>query len=396
MKCTPLPIADADLQTAIDPEIGAEKQLFVSYEPWNYLADLAQTSVGGTLQVTTATCVGEVTGAGNALVTVTGAGIAGSPVALNVAVALDDTPALYAPKLAAAINANGAIAALYEAASNGANVVLTALMPAANDGTLNVAIATGTAEGITAAPNSVLTTAGVAAGGATYTPNPIAIPAAEGEGFDLQLVSTNGALSASEMVATFGVVFADDTEGSAVATFAIPARAVNQAFSIPAGTAADLMGVGAGALKQIASITGLTSITGGYVGNQFKLVALPDAASYSLVGFVTEAGLKLPVSGSVAIADGFDGSAAIKRGRSEPGTLTAKSHYIDYMTGLARINGFFVTARIYVMKDDRVLTERTIIGRWKAMCNPTRGDGNDPVMGDAEGAFQEFAVFVAP
>jgi hypothetical protein len=30
------------------------------------------------------------------------------------------------------------------------------------------------------------------------------------------------------------------------------------------------------------------------------------------------------------------------------------------------------------------------------MCNPTRGDGNDPVMGDAEGSFQEFAIFVAP
>ena len=284
MKCSPAPIADADLQTAIDPEIGAEKQLFVSYNPWNYLGDIAQTLAG----------VGDVDGAG------------------------------------------------------------------------------------------------------TYTPNPIAVAAAPDSGFDLQLISTNGALSVEEIVATFGVTFADATVGTATATFAIPARAVNQAFSIPAGTAVDLIGVGAGAAKQIATITGLTSITGGYVGNQFKLVALPDATSYSLVGFVTEAGLKLPVSGSVPIADGFDGSAAIKRGRSEPGTLTAKSHYIDYMSGLARINGFFVTARIDVLKDDRVLTERTIIGRWKAMCNPTRGDGNDPVMGDAEGAFQEFAVFVAP
>ena len=80
------------------------------------------------MQVTTATCAGEVTGRATPLVTITGAVIAGSPVALNVAVALDDTPALYAPKLAAAINANGAIAALYEAASNGANVVLTAMI----------------------------------------------------------------------------------------------------------------------------------------------------------------------------------------------------------------------------------------------------------------------------
>ena len=150
---------------------------------------------------------------------------------------------------------------------------------------------------------------------------------------------------------------------SAALAWAIPARAVNQASSVPAGTAVDIAGLAGGAGKQIAAITGLLSIVGGYVGNQFKLVALPEVASYSLVGFVTEAGLKLPVSGSVAIADGFDGSAAIKRGRSEPGSLTAKSHYIDYMSGLARINGFFVTGRIDVLKDDRVLTERTIIGR---------------------------------
>jgi len=394
MKCSPLPIADADLQTAIDPEIGAEKQLFVSYDPWNYIGDIAQT-FAGTVQVTTATCAGVVEDAGNAAVTITGALIAGSPVVLAVAVAADDTPALYAPKIAAAINLNAAIAALYVASSIGATVILTAISPAANDGTLNIAIATGTATGITAAPDSAETTAGVIGSGA-YTPNPIAIPAAPGAGFDLQLLSTNGSLSACEIVALFGVIFADATVGTATATFAIPVRAINQASSVPAGTAVDVAGVGTGAAKQIAAITSLISIVGGYVGNQFKLVALPDAASYSLVGFVTEAGLKLPVSGSVAIADGFDGSAAIKRGRSEPGTLTAKSHYIDYMTGLARINGFFVSGRIDVLKDDRVLTERTIIGRWKAMCNPTRGDGNDPVMGDAEGAFQEFAIFVAP
>jgi hypothetical protein len=394
MKCSPAPIADSDLQTAIDPEIGAEKQLFVSYNPWNYLGDIAQI-FGGTPQVTTATCAGEVTEAGNAAVTVTGAGIAGSPVAVPVAVAVDDTPTLYAAKIAAAINLNAAIAALYVASSSGTKVILTAIAPAANDATLNIAIATGTATGITAAPDSADTTAG-AIGTGTYTPNPIAVPAAPGAGFDLQLISTNGALSACEIVALLSVVFADSTAGTATATFAIPARAVNQASSVPAGTAVDIAGVGGGAGKQIASITGLVSIVGGYVGNQFKLVALPDVASYSLVGFVTEAGLKLPVSGSVAIADGFDGSAAIKRGRSEPGSLTAKSHYIDYMSGLARINGFFVTGRIDVLKDDRVLTERTIIGRWKAMCNPTRGDGNDPVMGDAEGSFQEFAIFVAP
>ena len=181
MKCSPAPIADSDLQTAIDPEIGAEKQLFVSYNPWNYLGDIAQI-FGGTPQVTTATCAGEVTEAGNAAVTVTGAGIAGSPVAVPVAVAVDDTPTLYAAKIAAAINLNAAIAALYVTSSSGTKVILTAIAPAANDATLNIAIATGTATGITAEPTSVGTIAG-ALGTGTYTPNPIAVAAASGAGF---------------------------------------------------------------------------------------------------------------------------------------------------------------------------------------------------------------------
>jgi len=125
---------------------------------------------GGTLQVNTATCVGTVTGAGNAAVTVTGALIAGSPVVLAVAVADGDTPAVYAPKIAAAINANAAIAAMYTATSAGATVILTANEPTANDGTLNIAVATGTATGITAEPDSAATTAGVVSNPGAITP----------------------------------------------------------------------------------------------------------------------------------------------------------------------------------------------------------------------------------
>jgi hypothetical protein len=124
---------------------------------------------GGTPQVTTATFVGTVTASGNAAVTVTGAVIAGSPVALAVAVLDGDTPALYAPKVAAAINANAAIAQFYVATSAGATVILTAIDPAANDGTLNIGITTGTATGITTEADSAATTAGVVSAPPTIT-----------------------------------------------------------------------------------------------------------------------------------------------------------------------------------------------------------------------------------
>ena len=120
----------------------------------------------GTAQVATTTCLGTTTGAGNASVVVTGAALPGSPVtvlASSCAVGNGVAPATYGPILAAAINANAAIAAVYTASAAGAVITLTAKGSMANDATLNVAVSTGTATGITAV-NSVATTAGVAGG----------------------------------------------------------------------------------------------------------------------------------------------------------------------------------------------------------------------------------------
>ncbi len=112
-------------------------------------------------------------------------------------------------------------------------------------------------------------------------------------------------------------------------------------------------------------------------------------------GAVTEAGLKLNISKSIAIPDRFDGSAFMKRGHSEPGSLSIKARYVDYMDGLGRMNGHFVTARIDVLKDDHLLTERTVLFQYKPAASPNRGDGDAEVTADSEGNFQAFATFVA-
>jgi hypothetical protein len=119
----------------------------------------------GVKQVTTATAVGTITTAGNLTVTVTGAGITGSPVVLSVPVLVGDTPAAWAHKVRLAIAANANITNLYAiAAAFDATITLTRLAPAANDGTLNIAIANGTSVGATAAPTSAATTAGATTG----------------------------------------------------------------------------------------------------------------------------------------------------------------------------------------------------------------------------------------
>lgn len=106
------------------------------------------------------TTAGVATGAGNATVTVTGARISGSPLAVSVAVADGDVAATWAGKVRTALNALTAITSVYTVGGAGASIVLTETIPAANDGTLNIALANGTSTGITAAPTSADTTAG--------------------------------------------------------------------------------------------------------------------------------------------------------------------------------------------------------------------------------------------
>jgi len=116
----------------------------------------------GVAQVEDATVVGTITLTGTATVIVTSAGMAGSPITLNVDVVGDDSATVVAGKIRAALNANAVIAAKFTIAGTGAVVKLTAKVTAANDATANVDINNGTCTGLTDAPTSANTTAGVA------------------------------------------------------------------------------------------------------------------------------------------------------------------------------------------------------------------------------------------
>lgn len=116
----------------------------------------------GTAQVETATGAGTVSGSGNASIVVTGAGITGSPLTIPVAVVATDTPAIWVDKVRVALAATAAITALYSVGGTGSDITITEKVPNGNDGTLNIAIATGTATGITTAATSTNTIAGVA------------------------------------------------------------------------------------------------------------------------------------------------------------------------------------------------------------------------------------------
>ena len=122
-------------------------------------------AASGTAQVETATVVaaaGATTG-GDLEVILTGEGITGSPKTYAVAVTTaDNTATAVATKIRTALSADSAVTDLYTVGGTAAAITLTRKIKAANDASLNLSIATGTAVGITAAPTSANTTAGVA------------------------------------------------------------------------------------------------------------------------------------------------------------------------------------------------------------------------------------------
>lgn len=129
----------------------------------NFGAALTKAGVptSGVYQVETAVVVGTITLAGNMSVTVTAAGMTGSPKTLSVAVALNDDASAVAGKVRAVLAADSDVAAMFSVGGTGANVALTALQSAANDATLNIAYNNDTCTGLTPDASSNNTTAGV-------------------------------------------------------------------------------------------------------------------------------------------------------------------------------------------------------------------------------------------
>jgi len=143
-------------------------------------------------QVETATAAGTIGTTGNATVTVTGARITGSPLAVSVAVVSGDTASVWAGKVRTALNATAAITSVYTVGGSTTSIVLTETDPENDDPTFNIALANGTCTGITAAPTSANTVTGV--GGVKLTNN-------TGDGKDFEGVSLG-----TDMLTLFGVL----------------------------------------------------------------------------------------------------------------------------------------------------------------------------------------------
>lgn len=118
-----------------------------------------------TKQIETATVIAAAgcTGNGNATVTVTASGMNNSPKAISVPLTTaQNSAALVAQEIRYALAIDADVSSMFLVSGTGANIILTARLDAANDTTFNIATANGTCSGLTAAPTSTNTLAGVA------------------------------------------------------------------------------------------------------------------------------------------------------------------------------------------------------------------------------------------
>lgn len=173
--------------------------------------------IAGTAQVETATAAGTITASGNASVTVTSSGMAGTPLTISVPVVIGDTASVWAGKVRTALAADATIAERFTVGGTTTAISLTRLsgtvgglaIYSANDGTLNIALANGTCTGITAAPTSANTTAGVATSG-------VKLYDGDGKDFEGNTLPSNSLLYATMLIVTDGYIAYQDTANATV------------------------------------------------------------------------------------------------------------------------------------------------------------------------------------
>jgi len=176
--------------------------------------------VAGTAQVETATVVAAsgATSAGDCSLTFTSAAVTGSPLTVVVPLTTaSNTATKVAAALAAGLAANTAIAAVWTVTSSAADIIMTRKSDAngykyANESGTNLAIPSGL--GITAAPTSANTTAGVVSSGVRIT---------DGDGKDFEGVTL------VSMATMYGLEI-NVTSGSATAANAT----ASEAYKLPA------------------------------------------------------------------------------------------------------------------------------------------------------------------
>jgi hypothetical protein len=172
--------------------------------------------VAGVQQVETATAAGTVATPGNAQAVVTAAGMPNSPKTVIFGVLAGEAPAVWAQKCRDALQADPDVSGFFLVSGATTSIILTKRLDGANDATLNVALdnaAVGGSTGITPAPTSANTTAGVAGVAQVETMTVVGSPTKDGT---IQVTVTAAGMAGSPR--TVGVQVQGGAETDVVVT----------------------------------------------------------------------------------------------------------------------------------------------------------------------------------
>ena len=176
----------------------------------------------------------------------------------------------------------------------------------------------------------------------------------------------------------------------AVATFQAPSTARDQSANLPQGTGVDIVTPPGTTIR---TITGVISVTGGAMGNQFGIISIPEADTFTTLAEVKSFDLDPPTGKPVPLAQRYDPAHWVVKGRPDVPKLTIGSPVVSFGDGLARLNGQRMTIRNEVWKEDRLLTQRVFVGGFRAAAKMTSPDGDGEEELKAEGIFEQFAFF---
>lgn len=233
-----------------------------------------------------------------------------------------------------------------------------------------------------------------AAGVATYVPEAGVDWGAEG--LDLHVKVDSPLRASAAPTLTLNCTLYDPLpDQTAIATFAQPSWVADQTHTYQVGAGFDFIPQGAGnSAKKVIAVTGAAA-TNVSQYCEFVIYGTPAASAFVEIGWKKSASGQYATPASIAIADGYNPSAALVLGRPEVPELTLNFSHIVASAGMVRYNGHTIGVLLKVIKDKSVHVSNILYCGYRPQTNPERGEGNDEVQESSTGPFEDCLQFDA-
>lgn len=190
--------------------------------------------------------------------------------------------------------------------------------------------------------------------------------------------------------AEFNVTAATIVAVPTATTFTLDITHGDVASTADSGTIAAVIGT------KVTSVTGLISVANGAANMVFGVYQLPEQADYVLIEPTMEIDFNTKGRMAKGIDSGMNTDAYIKLGKAAPAELTIGSKLKDFVNGLPRFDGQFVTAMLKSVKDGSLTEEQLVFTGYCPTVSPKLPEGDGEATCEAKGKFTELLMFIAP